>query len=541
MFRFCITRNSFFFSATNYRVYYRNVANVKHSLLVNPRSSWKLCNMSSQRLFHENQDKPAHMLQHGSVPLIDEPIGKLIGTAAERWPDRECVVSLHQNIRLTFSDVIQRADRLAAGLMKLGMKRGDRLGLWGPNDVECGTRRFIDVEELATRIETQWVAAEQGQISCHDGSNIQFTSGTTGRPKATLISHRSVMNNSKQAAVKAELTVDHKVCLNVPFFHVFGIIKGLMCMLHAGITLVLPARSFNPVKSLEAIVREKCNVVYGTPTMWINLLDVQQRFQPPPITLACGVTGGAPASPELFKKIRKCFNFDNMKTIYGLTETTAVIFQTLPNENNELTENTVGHLADHVEAMIVDENGNTVPFGTPGELWIRGYCTMMKYWNDKEATEKTLTKDGWLMTGDQFVLRSDGYGQIVGRLKDMIIRGGENIFPKEVEDVLMTHPLVAEAQVIGAYDEVYGEEVCACVRLQEGASLRKEELREYCKGRMAHFKIPRYIEFVTEYSKTASGKIQKYKLKQQMESKRVIPTNSGENITVSFGKNEKKN
>ncbi|XP_003402466.2 medium-chain acyl-CoA ligase ACSF2, mitochondrial isoform X1 [Bombus terrestris] len=616
MFRFCITRNSFFFSATNYRVYYRNVANVKHSLLVNPRSSWKLCNMSSQRLFHENQDKPAHMLQHGSVPLIDEPIGKLIGTAAERWPDRECVVSLHQNIRLTFSDVIQRADRLAAGLMKLGMKRGDRLGLWGPNDVEwlitymcasragfilvainpnyqmdelihciqkvgvkavispdnfktqdyprmllqaqqmcptlehiiiyskdhvTGTRRFIDVEELATRIETQWVAAEQGQISCHDGSNIQFTSGTTGRPKATLISHRSVMNNSKQAAVKAELTVDHKVCLNVPFFHVFGIIKGLMCMLHAGITLVLPARSFNPVKSLEAIVREKCNVVYGTPTMWINLLDVQQRFQPPPITLACGVTGGAPASPELFKKIRKCFNFDNMKTIYGLTETTAVIFQTLPNENNELTENTVGHLADHVEAMIVDENGNTVPFGTPGELWIRGYCTMMKYWNDKEATEKTLTKDGWLMTGDQFVLRSDGYGQIVGRLKDMIIRGGENIFPKEVEDVLMTHPLVAEAQVIGAYDEVYGEEVCACVRLQEGASLRKEELREYCKGRMAHFKIPRYIEFVTEYSKTASGKIQKYKLKQQMESKRVIPTNSGENITVSFGKNEKKN
>ncbi|XP_050574243.1 medium-chain acyl-CoA ligase ACSF2, mitochondrial isoform X2 [Bombus affinis] len=541
MFRFCITRNSFFFSATSYRVYYRNVANVKDSLLVNPRSSWKLCNMSSQRLFHENQDKPAHMLQHGSVPLIDEPIGKLIGTAAERWPDRECVVSLHQNIRLTFSDVIQRADRLAAGLMKLGMKRGDRLGLWGPNDVECGTRRFIDVEELATRIETQWIAAEQGQISCHDGSNIQFTSGTTGRPKATLISHRSVMNNSKQAAVKAELTVDHKVCLNVPFFHVFGIIKGLMCMLHAGITLVLPARSFNPVKSLEAIVREKCNVVYGTPTMWINLLDVQQRLQPPPITLACGVTGGAPASPELFKKIRKCFNFDNMKTIYGLTETTAVIFQTLPNENNELTENTVGRLADHVEAMIVDENGNTVPFGTPGELWIRGYCTMMKYWNDKEATEKTLTKDGWLMTGDQFVLRSDGYGQIVGRLKDMIIRGGENIFPKEVEDVLMTHPLVAEAQVIGAYDEVYGEEVCACVRLQEGASLRKEELREYCKGRMAYFKIPRYIEFVTEYSKTASGKIQKYKLKQQMESERVIPTNSAENITVSIGKNEKKN
>ncbi|XP_043517804.1 medium-chain acyl-CoA ligase ACSF2, mitochondrial [Frieseomelitta varia] len=596
MVRFSITTSSSLFRITNFYVRQRNICGAENPLL-----AWKLRNVSDQRsrLFHEGT--AAHMVQHGNVPLTDEPIGKLVEIAAEKWPDRECVISLHQNVRLTFSDVVRRADRLAAGLMKLGMKRGDRLGIWGPNDVEwlitficasrgdfilvainpnfqldelnyciqkvgvkavispdnfktqdysrmllqvrqtcstlehiiiyskdhvTGTRRFNDVEQLASRIEVERIAAEQDQISCYNGSNIQFTSGTTGKPKATLLSHSCLVNNSKQAAIRAEFNVGQKVCLNVPFFHAFGILKGLLCMFHAGLTLVLPSPSFNPVKSLNAIIREKCNVVYGTPTMWINLLDVHQQLQPPPITLACGVTGGSPASPQLFNTIRECFNFDNIKTIYGLTETTGIIFESLANESAELTNNTVGHLANHVEAMVVDENGNVVPFGTPGELWIRGYCNMMKYWHDEDATKKTITKDGWLKTGDQFVLRSDGYGQIIGRLKDMLIRGGENIFPKEIEDVLMTHPLVTEAYVIGAYDEVYGEEVCACVRLREGASMKKEELREYCKSRIARFKVPRYVEFVTEYPKTASGKIQKYKLKQEMERNGRIPTKS---------------
>ncbi|KOC63524.1 Acyl-CoA synthetase family member 2, mitochondrial, partial [Habropoda laboriosa] len=561
----------------------------------------KLRNISirQNRLNHQVQSNLSYMKLGGDVPLTDTTVGKLLETAVERWPDRECVVSIDQDVRLTFSEVLRRADRLAAGLTKLGIKMGDCLGVWGPNDVEwlisfmcasraglvlvtinptyqidelsyciqkvnmkavispvnfkmqnyprmlleakrrcpslehiiiyskdhvTGTQRFRDVEESASRIETERVAARQEEISCHAGNNVQFTSGTTGMPKATLLSHRSLVNNSKQGATRSELATGQRVCLNVPFFHAFGVIKGLLCTLHAGTTLVLPARSFNPVKAVEAIVREKCDIVYGTPTMWINLLDVHQRLKPPPITLSCGVTGGSPTSPELVKKIKECFHFDNLKMIYGLTETTAINFHSLPNEHNELTETTVGYLSNHIEVMVVDVNGKAVPFGTPGELWVRGYCTMKGYWGDEESTKKTFTEDGWLKTGDRFILRSDGYGQIVGRLKDMLIRGGENIFPKEVEDMLMTHPSVLEAQVIGAYDKVYGEEVCACVRLRNGASLTKEELREYCKKRMAPFKIPRYVEFVDEYPKTASGKVQKYRLRKELEQKGVIPS-----------------
>ena len=393
-------------------------------------------------------------------------------------------------------------------------------------NTRSGTRRFCDVEALASRIEIEGIAERQDEISCHDGANIQFTSGTTGRPKATLLSHRSLVNNAKQAAHRSELTPDHTVCLNVPFFHAFGVIKGMLVQQYAGTPLILASRSFDPVKAVEAMVQEKCNVAYGTPTMWINLLDAYQRLQPPPIKLACGVTGGAPASPELFKRIKECFDFDNMKTVYGQTETTGIIFQSLPGEDPELTDNTIGYQANHTEVMVVDENGAVVPRGTTGELWVRGYTVMLGYWDNEENTKNSVTEDGWMKTGDQFVLREDGYGQIVGRLKDMLIRGGENIFPKEIEDFLMTHPLVLEAQVIGAHDEVYGEEVCACIRVRDAANLTREELRNYCKGKIAHFKIPRYIEFVDEYPKTASGKVQKLQLKADMERKRVIPSKS---------------
>lgn len=225
--------------------------------------------------------------------------------------------------------------------------------------------------------------------------------------------------------------------------------------------------------------------------------------------------------------------------IYGLTETTAVNFSTLPNEDHRLTDTTIGHVMEHTEVKVVDENGKTVPFGTPGDLWIRGYTTMMKYWDDEENTRKTLTEDGWIKTGDQFVLHSNGYGSVVGRLKDMLIRGGENIFPREIEDVLMTHPQVVEAYVIGAYDEVYGEEVCACVRLRTGSSLTKEELRKYCDGRMARFKIPRYIEFVDDYPKTASGKVQKYRLKEELQRKGIIPDDSKSNFATWAAKRTK--
>ncbi|CAL7934503.1 unnamed protein product [Xylocopa violacea] len=538
------------------------------------------------------------MLYHGNESLLDNTIGQLLGTAAERWPNQECLVVLHQNVKLTFSELIRRADHLAAGLLKLGMKPGDRLGIWGPNDAEwliafftcaragfisvlinplyemdelvyavqkvgvkavvspasfrkhdypsmllkakqlcptlehvivyskdhvTGTHRFSDVEALPSKIEVERVAAEQDQISCLSGSNIQFTSGTTGRPKATLLSHKSLVNNSRLTILRAGYTPGQRICFVVPFFHAFAMIMGILPMLHQGVTLVLQDRWFNPLKVCDTILQERCSILLGTPTMWIGILDAQQQLQPPPITLTCGVTGGAPAPPELFKRIRESFNFNNMKTIYGLTETTGCNFFSLPNEDFELMENTIGYAMDHIEVMVVNENGKAVPFGEPGELWVRGYCKMMKYWGDEENTRKTITEDGWVKTGDKFILRSDGYGQIVGRLKDMLIRGGENIFPREVEDVLMTHPQVLEVHVIGAYDKVYGEEVCACVRLRPGSNLTKEELRKYCEGLMARYKIPRYVVFVDDYPKTASGKVRKHILKQELQEKGIIP------------------
>ncbi|XP_029159353.1 acyl-CoA synthetase family member 2, mitochondrial isoform X2 [Nylanderia fulva] len=475
--------------------------------------------------------KAAHMYNPGEFPLLDKTIGQILGEAVATWPERTCVVSLHQNIRLTFSELLRRVDAVAAGLKKLGMKKGDRLGIWGPNDLEwfitslsasraglivvainpayqqselvyclqkvgvkaivspatfkmhnyprmllaakevcptlehiiiyspdhvTGTHRFTDVEASATKAEVEAIAAEQSEISCNDGCNIQFTSGSTGKSKATLLSHKSLVNNSKE----------------------------------------------------------------------VNLLEAQQRLQLPMDSLQAGIIGGAPASSELFKRIRGLLGFNDMMSIYGLTETTAVVFQSVRGEENHLAENTVGHLANHIEAMVVDQNGVSVPFGKPGELWVRGYCNMLQYWDDEENTRKTLTQDGWLKTGDQFILQENGYGIIIGRLKDMLIRGGENIFPKEIEDFLMTHPKVKEAQVIGAHDEVYGEEICACIQLRDDVTMTKNELTDYCKGKIAHYKIPRYVHFVDEYPKTTSGKIQKFRLKEQLENSGVIPPRS---------------
>ncbi|XP_033225375.1 medium-chain acyl-CoA ligase ACSF2, mitochondrial isoform X2 [Belonocnema kinseyi] len=503
----------------------------------------------------QTPDKNLSYLFHpGVLPLTDTTIGQIFETAVERWPNRDCIVSIHQNVRLTYSEALRRANILAAGLRKLGLRKGDCIGLWGPNDMEwfiayvaavraglimvginpayqqvelefclkkvqlqaviapevfrmknyasmlleaktncpalkhliiysenivSGVHRISDVEALATKRDVEAICKEQNSISSYDGSNIQFTSGTTGKPKAPILSHRSYVNNSRQGAERFELhNAHHKICVNVPFFHAFGMITQVSAW-HAGSTLILPAPTFNPVNSLEAIIQEKCSAVFGTPTMW---------------------------------------------TIYGLTETTAISFQSLPNERRELTETTVGHLGDHLEAMVVDENGLTLPLGTPGELWIRGYSTMIGYWGDKENTGNTLTEDGWLKTGDQFVLRSDGYGQIVGRLKDMVIRGGENIFPKEIEDFFETHPAVLEAHVVGVHDDVYGEEVCACLRLKKGAVITKDELKYWSKGKIAHFKIPKYIEFRDTFPCTTSGKVQKYLLREELERKNIVPS-----------------
>ncbi|PSN31808.1 Acyl-CoA synthetase family member 2 [Blattella germanica] len=474
--------------------------------------------------------KPSYMHNPGSSPLSAITTGQLIDIAASQWGHKEALVSVHQGHRYTYKEMKERGDQLAAGLLSIGLKPGDRLGLWGPNSSEwyltfmaaaraglilvninpayqiselryclskVGVKALIAPEsfktqkyhEMISNIAPEVKKCDPGNLQCEElpdlksvimisennlpgsylfdeiinkatpelltevqelqtyiqpdeGCNLQFTSGTTGKAKATLLSHHNTINNMLQFGKRLELfCMDHRICLQVPLFHCFGNVLGLLAGLCYGSTIVLPGPS-------------------------------------------------APVSKELIYQLKETFNLKRVAEGYGMTETSPISFASLPNDSVERMCTAVGYIMDHIEAKIVDEKGKVVPFGKPGELWIRGYNTI-----------------------DQFILYEDGYGQIVGRIKDMIIRGGENIFPVEVEHFLEEHPEILEAQVVGVPDERMGEEMCACLRLEKGSTLTAKQIKDYCKGKIAHFKIPRYYKFLTEFPKTQSGKIQKFQLR----------------------------
>ncbi|XP_071646733.1 acyl-CoA synthetase family member 2, mitochondrial isoform X9 [Temnothorax longispinosus] len=475
--------------------------------------------------------KAAHMYNPGEFPVMDKTIGQLLSEAVATWPERTCVVSIPQNVRLTFTQLLRRVDSFAAGLKKLGLKKGDRLGLWGPNDLE-----WLITSLSASRAGLIVVAINPA----YQQNELEYCLQKVG-VKAIVSPDKFKTQNYPQMLLAAK-----KVCPTLEDIIIYSPDHVTGTHRFADVEISATRAEVDAIAAEQDKIScyDGCNIQFtsgstGRPkatlishrslvtnSKEVNLIEAQQRLQLPMGNLQAGITGGAPASSELFKRIRSLLGFNDMMSIYGLTETTAIVFQSIRGEDRHLTENTVGHLANHVEAMIVDQNGLPVRFGEPGELWIRGYCNMLRYWDDEENTKKTLTEDGWLKTGDQFVLQENGYATIVGRLKDMLIRGGENIFPKEIEDFLVTHPKVMQAQVIGAYDEVFGEEVCACIQLRDGATMTKNELTDYCRGKIAHFKIPRYVEFVDKYPKTATGKIQKFRLKQQLENSGVIPARS---------------
>ncbi|XP_067623666.1 medium-chain acyl-CoA ligase ACSF2, mitochondrial-like [Eurosta solidaginis] len=349
-----------------------------------------------------------------------------------------------------------------------------------------------------------------------NGCNVQFTSGTTGQPKAAVLTHYNIINNGIHIGNRNQLDQKSRICVQVPLFHVYGVVITAMAAMTHGSTLVLPAPGFSPADSLRAIVDEKCTVIHGTPTMYVDLIKKQREEKMPLESAKMAITGGAPCSPQLFLDIKNVLGVEHIRTVYGLTETTAVIFQSKPEDGMDKILNTVGHLLDHVEAKVVDTEGNLVRFGEPGEIYVRGYVTMLEYYEDEVKTKETIGNDRWLKTGDQFVLEADGYGRIVGRLKEMIIRGGENIFPKEVEDFLNTHPKIIETHVIGVPDERMGEQLCAFVRLQDGIdSITRDEVKEFAKGKIAHFKVPLHIIPLDEFPRTTSGKIQKFKLAEK--------------------------
>ncbi|KAF7264300.1 hypothetical protein GWI33_000341, partial [Rhynchophorus ferrugineus] len=380
-----------------------------------------------------------------------------------------------------------------------------------------GTYKYNDIVDSATSSTLGIIHSMQNKIESDQACHIQFTSGTTGQPKAAIQTHFHLTNNSYFIGKRNEFDrKHHNVCVQVPFFHAFGTVITIGAAVNHGATLVIPSPGYEPEKSLDAIRDEKCSVIYGTPTMYVDLIK-QQKERNEDINPEIAVSGGASCSPHLFREMKNILKVHKVKSVFGLTETTAVVFQSLYDDEEYEATSTVGYLGDHLEAKLIDEEGQSVPLGSPGELCIRGYCTTLGYYEDEQKTKELIGADKWLKTGDQFIFEENGYGRIVGRLKELIIRGGENIFPKEIEDFLNTHPDILETHVIGLPHERLGEEVCACVRVLN-ESITLEDIKNYCKGKIAHFKIPSVLRIVDSFPKTASGKIQKFKLVNSLKS-----------------------
>uniref|UniRef100_G3P9K5 Medium-chain acyl-CoA ligase ACSF2, mitochondrial n=1 Tax=Gasterosteus aculeatus TaxID=69293 RepID=G3P9K5_GASAC len=533
-----------------------------------------------------------------------------LDASAQRWPDREAVVFRQDGVRKTFAQFQQDVDRAAAGLLALGLQRGDRLGVWGPNTYEwilfqfatakagiiqvslnpayqvkeveftlkqvgaCSIRHSL-IHTTTSAILRTWGMSKQHSsnmhfkelliyfaniryfhlraqyslwrikykstnptingfprssnpstrqtLSCDDPINIQFTSGTTGSPKGACLSHHNIVNNAYFMGLRMRYGSRPRVrvCVPVPLYHCFGSVLAGMNMAVHGITLVFPSTAYNSQANLEAIESEKCNVVYGTPTMFTDMLIQQDLHRHDMSSIEAGVMSGSPCPPEIVRKLQTHMNMAEITIGYGTTENSPLTFLGFPQDKEELKTNTVGCIMSHTEAKVVDpDTGEIVPVGASGELMIRGSCVMHGYWDNPEKTREVISQDRWYRTGDTASLDSLGYCRIEGRMKDLIIRGGENIYPAEVEQFLFTHPKVQEVQVVGVKDERLGEQVCACIRLRKDQTSSAEEIRAFCKGQISHFKIPHYVIFVDSYPLTVSGKIKKNILKEEMEQKK---------------------
>ncbi len=537
-------------------------------------------------------------------PLLDQTIGRALDAAVERWGEREAIVSVHQNVRLTFRQLRERAEAAACGLLALGLKPGDRVGIWSPNNVEWAitqfatalagmilvninpayrtaeaeytlnkvgvkalvaaesfkTSRYLEmVEALAPEIASSkpgalkaqglpqlsaviriggeprpgWLdfevlaklgsAAEKSALKkisagldCTDAINIQFTSGTTGLPKGATLSHRNVLNNGYFVGRAIGLREGDRLCIPVPLYHCFGMVMGnLACLVH-GATMIYPAAGFEPLAVLETVEAERCTGLYGVPTMFIAEMGHPDFARFDLTTLRTGIMAGAPCPVEVMKAVMERMNMRDITIAYGMTETSPVSFQTSTDDPIARRVSTVGRIQPHLEAKVIDADGSTAPRGVAGELLVRGYSVMKGYWEDVERTAEAVDAEGWMHTGDLADIDAEGYCRIVGRVKDMVIRGGENIYPREVEEYLYRHPAIEDVQVFGVPDEKYGEELCAWIKLRSGHDVTEEDFRAFCRERIAHYKVPRYILFVDEFPMTATGKIQKFVMRKAM-------------------------
>ncbi|ASJ53484.1 AMP-binding protein [Brevibacillus formosus] len=383
------------------------------------------------------------------------------------------------------------------------------------NERQPGMFLWSDLLERAAWVTEEERAARQETLSPDDVINMQYTSGTTGFPKGVMLSHVNIVNNAIKVAECQRLGLEDKVCIPVPFFHCFGCVMGTLACVATGATMV-PVIAFDPGVVLAVVEAERCTALYGVPTMFIAELNHPTFAERDLSSLRTGIMAGSLCPIEVMKKVVDQMGIRDITIAYGQTEASPVITQTVPEDSLERKVSTVGRLHTEVEAKIIDPaTGDILPPGVQGELCTRGYLVMKGYYNMPEETGKAIDHEGWLHTGDLATVDEEGYYRITGRLKDMIIRGGENIYPREVEEFLYTHPKVLDVQIVGVPDAKYGEQVLACIRVKPNETLSEDEVRQYCEGKIAHYKIPRYIQFVDEYPMTASGKIQKFKLREQ--------------------------
>ncbi|QBF31662.1 AMP-binding protein [Thalassococcus sp. S3] len=551
------------------------------------------------------RDAMSHVLGDTHDPLRTETIPGLLAHAVAEFGQNEAAVFPAQEIRWTYSELAHQVDRLAGGLLDLGVARGDRVGIWSPNRIEwlltqfatarigailvcinpayrlyeleyalnkvgCNTlvlaplfksSNYIEmIQELAPELASappgdlraarlphlrnviamgsdtpfgmigfdalctkgDQVARSRldeitRSLSQTDPINIQFTSGTTGSPKGACLTHRNIVNNAHFVTKTMRFSDRDRLCIPVPFYHCFGMVMGTLGCVSKGATMVVPGEGFDAAQTLTAVSEEKCTALYGVPTMFVSELALDDFHRFDLTHLRTGIMAGAPCPIEVMKRVQAEMNMSEVTIAYGMTETSPVSFQSNVDDPLDKRVSSVGRIHPHVECKVIDAEGQTVLVDVQGELVTRGYSVMQGYWDEPGKTSESIDVEGWMHTGDLAVIDRDGYCTITGRVKDMILRGGENIYPKEVEDFLFTHPDIALAQVFGIPDGALGEVVCAWIVAREGASLSEEEVRDFCRERIAHYKIPLHVRIKADLPMTVTGKPQKFRMRKEME------------------------
>ncbi len=540
-------------------------------------------------------------------PLIFKTIGNLLDEAVMEHAGNEAIVVRHQGVRLSYPELNEQVNHVAANLLARGIETGDRIGIWSPNNlqwvvcqfatakigailvninpayriseleyvlnkVSCkalvlaeqfkssdyvsmlmslapelsdcaagdlraeqipalrtviclsekekpGMYRFAEFEQAASSSSLQQVKSVAALLQADDPINIQFTSGTTGFPKGATLTHFNILNNGYFATETMQFTDQDRLCIPVPLYHCFGMVMGVLGCVSHGATMVFPDEAFDPKSVLETIQAERCTALFGVPTMFIAELAHPDFKNYDLSSLRTGVMAGAPCPAETMERVMRDMNMTDVTIAYGMTETSPVSFQTSVDDPVGKRVSTVGRVHPHVQAKIIDDDGLVVPVGTRGELCTRGYSVMRGYWDDDARTREAIDPAGWLHTGDLAVIDDLGYCDIVGRVKDMIIRGGENIYPREVEEYLLRNAKIMDVSVFGIPDDKYGEQVIAWVQVKEGEVLNEAEVKSFCEGQIAHYKIPWKVEIVDEFPLTITGKIQKFVMRDQMIAK----------------------